>query len=138
MKKITFSFSIAVVFLCGCQIMSSDETTSPAINIEPFPIQTGQEIEITISSSKEFIMPFCDGITYELEKLESESWIVFDGHYGPCNGMMKPETFISKSFSINYTINEEGIYRIVSAYKFDSDDEMKPLYSEEFEVKSNQ
>ena len=81
-------------------------------------------------------MPYCGGITYEIEKLESEIWTVYDGHYGPCNAMMKPETSISESIIIQYTVNEEGKYRFVSAFKFNSNDEMEPIYSDVFEVVS--
>jgi hypothetical protein len=73
MKKVTLFFSIIFVFMSGCQILSSDKASSPDIIIKPSSILAGQEIEITISSTKEFIMPFCGGITYEIEKLESEN-----------------------------------------------------------------
>ena len=136
MKKLNLFFSMIFVFMSGCQILSSDKVSSPGIIIEPSSILAGQEFAITISSTREFIMPFCGGITYEIEKLDSENWIVFDGQYGPCNAMMKPETSISKSVTITYAINEEGVYRFVSAFKFDPDDEMKPLYSGQFEVES--
>lgn len=124
--------------MSGCQILSSDKTASPKICIKPLPILVGQEIEVEIKSSIEFIMPYCGGINYEIEKLEVGNWNVFDGEYGPCDTMMKPERSISKSTSINLTIEEEGVYRFVSSFKLNSDDDMEPLYSDKFEVKSEE
>ncbi|AXJ02524.1 hypothetical protein CYPRO_3291 [Cyclonatronum proteinivorum] len=81
-------------------------------------------------------MPYCGGITYEIEKLESENWVVIDGQYGPCNGMILPETSISESISINFIIDEVGVYRFVSSFKYNPKDEFKSIYSNNFEVAS--
>jgi len=74
MKTITLLFCFVVVLVSGCHILSSDKAPSPDITIEPSTIFEGQEIAISISSSREFIMPYCCGITYEIEKLKSEGW----------------------------------------------------------------
>ena len=104
MKKLIIIFLASVSFLGACQLLSSDNETSPEIKIEPSPVITGKEAKVSISHSKEFIMPYCGGITYEIEKLESKNWVVIDGQYGPCNGMMLPETYISESININFII----------------------------------
>lgn len=138
MKKLITTFLASIILFGGCQLLSSDNKSSPEIKIQPASIIAGQEFVVTISNSEEFIMPYCGGIIYEVEKFESGNWEVFDSHIGFCNHMMKPETSISKSTSINLTIGEEGVYRFVSSFKFNSDDDMEPLYSDKFEVKSEE
>jgi len=81
-------------------------------------------------------MHYCGGITFEIEKLESENWKVFDRQNNLCNQMMNPEATISESVTISYTIHEDGVYRFVSAFKFSPDEEMRPVYSDQFVVES--
>lgn len=134
MKKITVQFCILFVFISGCDILGSFQTAAPEIRIEPSPIAVGQDITIAISSTEEFIMPFCGGITYVIEKRESDRWEVFDRQAGPCNAMMLPETWPSKSHTVVLTIDEPGTYRFISRYKFKREDIFEALSSDVFFV----
>jgi len=134
MKKTPFLLCITFAFMSGCHILSSDETITPEITVEPSTILAGQEIQLTISSPEEFIMPFCGGITYEIEYKGSDGWEVYDGQYGPCNAMMLPETHLSKTHMVLLTIDEPGVYRFRSRFKFSREDSFKTLYSDEFLV----
>ena len=134
MKKTPFLLCITFAFMSGCHIVSSDKTITPEITIEPSTILAGQEIKLTISSPEEFIMPYCGGITYEIEYKGSDGWEVYDGQYGPCNAMMLPETHPSKKHTIRLTIDEIGVYRFRSSFKFSREDTFKVLYSDEFSV----
>jgi len=125
---------IAFAFMSGCHIVSSDKTITPEITIEPSTILAGREIQLTISSPEEFIMPFCGGITYEIEYKGSDGWEVYDGQYGPCHARMLPETHPSKKHTIRLTIDEIGVYRFRSSFKFSREDTFKTLYSDEFFV----
>jgi hypothetical protein len=125
---------IAFAFMSGCHVLSSDEAITPEITIEPSTILAGQEIQLTISSPEEFIMPFCGGITYVIEYKGSDGWEVYDGQYGPCNAMMRPEIHISKKHTIRLTIDEIGVYRFRSSFKFSREDTFKTLNSDEFFV----
>jgi hypothetical protein len=140
MKKLTLVCSIVLVFVCGCQILSADERTTPNIKIEPSPILTGQEFKLTISSSKEIIMPYCGGIPYVIEKLESDEWVVLQRQWSYCNGFILPEISISnlKPINIFLTIEEEGIFRFKSRFKLNSNDDWESLYSDNFEVELEQ
>jgi len=138
MKKTSFLLCTLLVFMSGCYILSSDNTVTPEITIEPSAVMPGQDIIITISSPDEFIMPFCGGITYEIEYRGSDGWEVFKGQYGPCNHMMLPETHLSKSHTVLLTIDEPGVYRFRSRFKFEREDTFEVLYSDEFKVKSRE
>ena len=138
MKKTPILLGTLLVILSGCYILSSDDTITPEIKIEPPVVMAGQDIIITINSPDEFIMPFCGGITYEIEKNVSEGWEVSFGQYGPCNHLMLPETHLSKSHTVLLTIDEPGVYRFRSRFKFEREDTFEVLYSEEFKVKSRE
>ena len=132
MKKTPFLLCITFVFMSGCHVANSDKTITPEITMEPFFILVGQEIQLIISSPEEFIMPYCGGITYEIEYKGPDSWEVYDGQYGPCNAMMLPETHLSKTHTVWLTIDEIGVYRFRSGFKFNREDTFKALYSDEF------
>ncbi len=134
MKKTSFLLCIVFVFMSGCYILSSDKTITPEIKMDPSPALVGHDITITISSPVEFIMPFCGGITYVIEKKESEGWEVFDRQIGPCNHMLLPETFPSRTHTVLFTIDEPGVYRFRSSFKFKRDEKFEVLYSHEFSV----
>ena len=102
--------------------------------MEPSTILAGQEIQLTISSPEEFIMPFCGGITYVIEYKGSDGWEVYGVQYGACNQMMRPETHLSKKHMVLLTIDEPGVYRFRSRFKFSREDSFKTLYSDEFLV----
>jgi len=138
MKKHITTFLASIMLFGGCQLLNSDNKSSPEIKIQPASIIAGQEFVVTISNSEEFIMPYCSGIIYLVEKLESGNWEVFDSHFGFCNHSMKPERPISKSTSINLKIEEKGVFRFKSRFKLNSNDEWESLYSENFEVESEQ
>jgi len=123
-----------LVFMSGCGVVSSDKAITPEITMEPSTILAGQEIQLTISSPEEFIMPFCGGITYEIEYKISDGWEVYDGQHGPCTHDLRPETHLSKTHSVLLTIDEPGEYRFRSRYKFSREDTFKALYSDEFIV----
>ena len=135
MKNTLLILSFVFVFLNACQITGSEKNSSPEIAIKTLPILVGQEINVEITSSGDFIMPYCGGIVYTIEKLDSNTWTFFDAQNGPCDTLMKPEKSISKSTNIYLKIDEEGTYRFVSSFKVTSDDEMESIYSERFEVK---
>jgi hypothetical protein len=134
MKKPILIFLVSVVLFGGCHILSSNDTAAPKMKIEPSPVMTDQLASMTLSSSREFIMRFCGGINYTIEKRESGNWERYFGQFGPCTTDKLPETHLSKSHTIYFTINEVGVYRIVSSYKFKREDAFEPLYSNEFEV----
>ncbi len=48
--------------------------------------------------------------------------------------MTIPERSVADSITIHYTINEAGVYRFVSEFKYNPDDQMKPLFSNRFVV----
>lgn len=135
MKKLTFITCLAVLFIGGCQLLSSDGVSSPVVTVEPAPAVAGEEILITISGSNEFIVSHCGGLFYEIEKLEDDDWSVFKRNSGACSGF-RSEMPVPKSIYVNLTIEEEGIYRFLSLYKFNSDDYFETIYSDEFEVVS--
>ena len=134
MRKTPSLLCFMLVFMSGCGVVSSDKAITPEITMEPSTILAGQEIQLTISSPEEFIMPFCGGITYEIEYKGSDGWEVYDGQYGPCNAMMLPETHLSKTHMVLLTIDEPGEYRFRSRFKFSREDTFKTLYSDEFIV----
>ena len=134
MKKTPFLLCITFVFMSGCHIANSDKTITPEITMEPSLILVGQEIQLTISSLEEFIMPYCGGITYVIEYKGSDGWEVYGVQYGACNQMMRPETHLSKKHMVLLTIDEPGEYRFHSRFKFSREDSFKVLYSDEFSV----
>ena len=134
MKKTPFLLCITFAFMSGGHILSSDETITPEITMEPSTILAGQEIQLTISSPEEFIMPYCGGITYVIEYKGSDGWEVYGVQYGACNQMMRPETHLSKKHMVLLTIDEPGMYRFRSRFKFSREDSFKVLYSDEFIV----
>ncbi len=134
MRKTPSLLCFMLVFMSGCGVVSSDKAITPEITMEPSTILAGQEIQLTISSPEEFIMPFCGGITYEIEYKISDGWEVYDGQHGPCTHDLRPETHLSKTHSVLLTIDEPGEYRFRSRYKFSREDTFKALYSDEFIV----
>ncbi len=125
---------ILFVFISGCDLLGSYQTAAPEIRMEPSSVPVGQDITITISSTEEFIMPFCGGITYVIEKRVSDRWEFFDWQVGPCTADRLPETWPSKSHTVVLTIDEQGTYRFISSYKFKREDKFEALYSDEFFV----
>lgn len=136
MKKLTLVSSVAFVFMIGCQLLSADEATTPYVKVEPSPILAGQEFEIRVNVSKSIIMSFCGVFNYDIEKLESDEWVYFVGNYAPCQHLLAPQRSVSESIIFNRTIEEEGVYRFKSRYKFNNNDEWEPLYSDIFTIET--
>ena len=125
-------------FMAGCNIVDLEEPTTPDVKVSPSNIYIDQEVEIQIKSYKEFILPFCGGINFTIQKKIGDDWELEYGQFGPCNTFFRPQTIINKSTSIYYTFTEAGIYRFASRYKSNPDDDWETFSSYEFEVESTE